>query len=154
MKLQTLEQTPTALTTEMNNFLANLNVMYVKLHNLHWNVTGMGFFEIHVKLEELYTDITLDLDEVAERILTIGHKPLASLKDYLHVATITEIASLDIKALAAIEVAIDDYVILVKQAQAILALAEDAHDLGTQDLMGGLIAKYEKTLWMLQAYTN
>lgn len=154
MDLKKLEKTPTALTTEMNNFLANLNVMYAKLHNLHWNVTGMGFFEIHVKLEELYTDITLDLDEVAERILTIGHKPLASLKDYLQVATISEIASEDVKALAAIKVAFADYVILVEQAQAILALAEAANDLGTQDLMGGLIAKYEKTLWMLQAYTD
>ncbi|MGL5382045.1 MAG: Dps family protein [Culicoidibacterales bacterium] len=147
------QKTPTALTIEMNNFLANLNVMYVKLHNLHWNVTGMGFFEIHVKLEELYTDITLDLDEVAERILTIGHKPLASLKEYLQVATISEIASQNIKATAAIQVAIADYVILLQQSQAILALAEEANDLGTQDLMGGLISKYEKTLWMLEAYT-
>ncbi|MGL4972409.1 MAG: Dps family protein [Culicoidibacterales bacterium] len=147
------QKTPTALTIEMNNFLANLNVMYVKLHNLHWNVTGMGFFEIHVKLEELYTDITLDLDEVAERILTIGHKPLASLKEYLQVATISEIASQNIKATAAIQVALADYVILLQQAQAILALAEEANDLGTQDLMGGLISKYEKTLWMLEAYT-
>ncbi|MGL6229341.1 MAG: Dps family protein [Culicoidibacterales bacterium] len=147
------QKTPTALTIETNNFLANLNVMYVKLHNLHWNVTGMGFFEIHVKLEELYTDITLDLDEVAERILTIGHKPLASLKEYLQVATISEIASQNIKATAAIQVAIADYVILLQQSQAILALAEEANDLGTQDLMGGLISKYEKTLWMLEAYT-
>ncbi|MGL4953147.1 MAG: Dps family protein, partial [Culicoidibacterales bacterium] len=147
------QKTPTALTTEMNNFLANLNVMYVKLHNLHWNVTGMGFFEIHVKLEELYTDITLDLDEVAERILTIGHKPLASLKEYLQIATISEIASQSIKAPTAVQVAIADYIILLEQAQTILALAEATNDLGTQDLMGGLISKYEKTIWMLQAYT-
>ncbi|MGL4624950.1 MAG: Dps family protein [Culicoidibacterales bacterium] len=144
----------TTLTQEMNNFLADLNVMYVKLHNLHWNVTGMGFFEIHVKLEELYTDITLDLDEVAERILTVGQKPLASLAEYLHAATIVEITSADIKTPAAVAIAFEDYKILVQQAQKILALAEAANDLGTQDLMGGLIAKYEKTLWMLQAYSN
>lgn len=154
MNVKQLEKESTAVATEVNNFLANLNVMYVKLHNLHWNVTGIGFFEIHVKLEELYTDITLDLDEVAERILTIGHKPLASLQSYLAVASITEISSQDIKALAAIEIALADYTILLEQAKAVLALAEAANDLGTQDLISGLISKYEKTLWMLQAYTN
>ncbi|MGL6248168.1 MAG: Dps family protein, partial [Culicoidibacterales bacterium] len=100
-----------------------------------------------------YTDITLDLDEVAERILTIGHKPLASLKEYLQIATISEIASQSIKAPTAVQVAIADYIILLEQAQTILALAEATNDLGTQDLMGGLISKYEKTIWMLQAYT-
>ncbi|MGL5296474.1 MAG: Dps family protein [Culicoidibacterales bacterium] len=153
MEVRQLENTKLVLVAEMNNLLSNLNVMYTKLHNLHWNVTGAGFFEVHVKLEELYTDLTLDLDEVAERILTIGHKPYATLKDYLQFATIIEITSSDIRAVEAMKVATDDYIILVRQAQEVGRLAEEANDLRTQDLMNTLISKYEKTLWMLQAYS-
>ncbi|MGL4952278.1 MAG: Dps family protein [Culicoidibacterales bacterium] len=153
MEVRQLENTKLSLVAEMNNFLSNLNVMYVKLHNLHWNVTGAGFFEVHVKLEELYTDMTLDLDEVAERILTIGHKPYATMKDYIQFASIIEITSSDIKTQEAMKVATEDYIVLVRQAQEVGRLAEEAKDFRTQDLMNTLIAKYEKTLWMLQAYS-
>lgn len=28
---------------ELNRYLANLQVMFIKLHNLHWNVVGTNF---------------------------------------------------------------------------------------------------------------
>jgi len=52
----------------LNILLADYHMHYQKLRNFHWNVTGSNFFELHEKFEELYEDIKLKIDEIAERI--------------------------------------------------------------------------------------
>ena len=75
---------------KLNLYLANLNVLYRKIQNYHWNVTGTGFFAIHTKLEEYYDGINKQIDDVAERILSIGERPLGTMKNYLEITTIKE----------------------------------------------------------------
>lgn len=79
-----------SLEQVLNRQVANLNVLYVKVHNFHWYVKGEQFFALHVKFEELYNDITLKMDEVAERLLSIKGSPAATMKEYLEIATIQE----------------------------------------------------------------
>ncbi|MGZ8517470.1 MAG: Dps family protein, partial [Chitinophagaceae bacterium] len=78
------------LAEKMNVLLANYQLFYVNTRGLHWNIKGDKFFELHVKFEELYTDIQLKIDEVAERILTLGHIPCHSFTDYLKLSKIKE----------------------------------------------------------------
>ena len=75
---------------KLNLYLANLNVLYRKVQNYHWNIVGAGFFSVHAKLEEYYDALNEQIDDVAERILSIGGRPLGTLKDYLAVTTIKE----------------------------------------------------------------
>ena len=75
---------------KLNLYLVNLNVLYRKVQNYHWNVVGKGFFTIHSKLEEFYDDLNGQIDDVAERILSIGGRPYGTLKDYLELTTIKE----------------------------------------------------------------
>ena len=75
---------------KLNLYLINLNVLYRKVQNYHWNVAGKGFFTIHSKLEEFYDDLNGQIDDVAERILSIGGRPYGTLKDYLELTTIKE----------------------------------------------------------------
>ena len=75
---------------KLNLYLANLNVLYRKVQNYHWNIVGTGFFSVHAKLEEYYDALNEQIDDVAERILSIGGRPLGTLKDYLAVTTIKE----------------------------------------------------------------
>jgi len=75
---------------KLNLYLANLNVLYRKVQNYHWNIVGTGFFAVHEKLEEYYDAINEQIDDVAERILSIGGRPLGTLKDYLEITTIKE----------------------------------------------------------------
>ena len=75
---------------KLNLYLVNLNVLYRKVQNYHWNVVGKGFFTIHSKLEEFYNDLNGQIDDVAERILSIGGRPYGTLKDYLELTTIKE----------------------------------------------------------------
>lgn len=78
------------LGTLVNKEIANFSVLYTKIHNYHWFVNGPHFFELHQKLEELYKEVTSNYDELAERLLAIGEKPVATLKEYMELTTIEE----------------------------------------------------------------
>ena len=71
------------LANKLNLLLSDLQLFYINARGFHWNIKGNKFFELHLKFEELYTDVLTKIDEVAERILTLGHKPLHSFSDYL-----------------------------------------------------------------------
>lgn len=71
-----------SLAGKLNELLADYMVFYQNTRGLHWNIKGEKFFELHVKFEELYTNLLLKVDEVAERILTLGAVPLHTFEDY------------------------------------------------------------------------
>ena len=137
---------------ELNIYLANLNTLYTKIHNLHWNIEGPAFFQLHAKFEEFYDAIAEDLDAVAERILILGSRPAASLKEYLSLATIKELDSKGISSADSIDILQADFTAVLEHSRKILSLAETAGDQGTVDLLAGFISNYEKALWMISAY--
>lgn len=132
--------------------LANLHVLYTKLHNYHWNVEGKGFFTIHAKLEELYDAVAEEIDEVAERILMLGHRPSASMAEYLKKAQLKEAASVAVDGADAVKQLLADYQTLIANLRAGIESAQEIGDESTADLMIGSLSAYEKTVWMLDAY--
>ncbi len=137
-------------TTDLNVQLANWSVLYVKLHKFHWYVQGPEFFTLHTKFEEFYTDATAFTDEIAERILTIGGKPLATMKEYLETSQIKECDNVP-AAKEMVKHIISDYETIIKSSREIIATCEGEDD-ETADLFRGKISELEKTLWMLNAY--
>ena len=78
------------LAASLNDLLANYSIFYQNLRGYHWNIKGNKFFELHLKFEELYNDLVLKIDEIAERILTLGFAPNHKYSDYRKMSTITE----------------------------------------------------------------
>jgi starvation-inducible DNA-binding protein len=78
------------LANKLNELLANYSIFYQNTRGFHWNIKGEKFFELHLKFEELYNDLLLKIDEVAERILTLGHTPEHSYSQYAKTSTIKE----------------------------------------------------------------
>ena len=78
------------LANKLNKLLANYSIFYQNTRGFHWNIKGEKFFELHLKFEELYNDLLLKIDEVAERILTLGHTPEHSYSQYAKTSTIKE----------------------------------------------------------------
>ena len=78
------------METKLNQLLADFVVEYHKLQTFHWYVKGKDFFTVHAKLEEYYDHVNENIDEVAEHILMLNMKPLASLQEFLKVSSITE----------------------------------------------------------------
>lgn len=135
----------------MNQQLTNWTVLYTKLHNYHWYVKGPNFFTLHVKFEELYTETATYIDEIAERLLSIGGQPIATLKETLEVATIQE-ANGDEKAEEMVKIIHQDFATIAKDIDELLSVASDANDEETADLFLGIKASLEKHMWMLQAF--
>ncbi|WP_019241764.1 MULTISPECIES: Dps family protein [Bacillus] len=135
----------------MNQQLTNWTVLYTKLHNYHWYVKGANFFTLHVKFEEFYTETATYIDEIAERLLTIGGQPVATLKETLEVATIKE-ANGGESADDMVKIILQDFTTLTKDIEQLLEVAEEAKDEETADLFLGIKATLEKHIWMLQAY--
>ena len=138
------------LEKKLNLYLANQLVDYVKKHNLHWNLKGSNFFALHAKLEELYDEANDILDEVAERILMIGGKPVSTLGEFLALATIKEAPYTTEKTgRQMVEETVADFELFRTQLEA--AIHSDIDEV-SQDLLIGMKAVYDKHLWTMKAY--
>lgn len=139
------------LTDQLNLLLANYQIFYINARGFHWNITGDKFFELHAKFEELYNDLLVKVDEIAERILTLGYTPLHSFTDYTKVATIKETTNIS-NGKEAIEKIVEAFQALIGVQREILSLSGEAGDEGTTALVSDYIRQQEKQLWMYTAY--
>ncbi|GAB6988442.1 Dps family protein [Paenibacillus pini] len=135
----------------LNQEVANLNVLYVKIHNYHWYVKGNNFFTLHVKFEELYNFVTLKMDEIAERLLTIKGQPAATMKEYLELSTIQEADGSE-DALKMVQNLVEDFATVAEGLHEGIQLAEEAEDQPTSDLLTTVKGELEKHMWMLRTY--
>ncbi|MEK4538495.1 DNA starvation/stationary phase protection protein [Peribacillus sp. FSL K6-1552] len=134
----------------VNKEIANFSVLYTKIHNYHWFVNGPHFFELHQKLEELYKEVTANYDELAERLLAIGEKPVATLKEYLELTTIEE-ATGNENTEDMVQSVISDFEKLSEEFLEIIEVAE-TEDPVTADMLTGMKKSLNKHAWMLRAY--
>ena len=140
-----------AVCALLNDLLANYQVYYQRLRHCHWNIRGDQFFTLHVKFEEMYNDAQLKIDEIAERILTLGERPYSTFTAYLNTAELKESETLmDPKAMVE-ALLVDSHVILKLEREAVKA-GEEVNDAGTVDMLTTFISQKEKNNWMLAAY--
>ncbi len=145
-----VEQTE-QLAAGLNELLANYQVFYMNVRGFHWNIRGENFFELHLKFEELYNDLLLKIDEVAERILTLGFRPLHAYSDYLAKAELHEVKDLS-EGRACVEAIVEALQLLVAKQRKLLEQSEEAGDEATNSLMSDYVREQEKLLWMYSAY--
>ena len=137
----------------LNVLLSNYQTYYQNLRGVHWNIKEKRFFELHVKFEELYNAAQEQVDQIAERILTLGGVPFNTLASYVKHATIPvgENVSDDDKAVRLI---VDSIIALLPLERELLSLSDEINDEGTNTLVSDLIVEQEKNLWMLKSYLS
>ena len=140
-----------SLINQLNQNLADVQVLYVKLHNYHWNISGPHFFGIHNVTEGYYDYLAKQYDDIAERILQIDGKPLTTMKNYLKVAKIKEEEKSDFNAPEVLKNVIKDFTYLQKEFKKTSKLSDQNGDLTSQALADENVAWLEKALWMLKA---
>lgn len=137
----------------LNDLLANYSIFYQNARGYHWNIKGEKFFELHVKFEELYNNLFLKIDEVAERILTLGQTPVYKFTHYLNTSDLKE--SNDVSnGSKAIEEILFAFKTLIKKQRHILTLASEIDDEGTSAQMSDNIREQEKLVWMYSAFLS
>lgn len=134
----------------MNKYVADLSVMNVKFHNLHWNVTGRNFHGVHVFLEQLYDDLFEKFDEVAERIKMLGEYPKASVKAYLEASTVEELEDKDYDIKDTFQIAHAELNFLRDSAIAVRAAADEEDDFVTVAMMEDHVGGYDKNIWFIE----
>lgn len=148
IKPETVEKTVKSL----NQLLADYQIYYQNLRRFHWNISGENFFDLHTKFEELYNEAKVNIDEIAERILTLRKRPMSTLKEYMEHSHIKE-TSAD-NAMDMVKAILGDHKVLIQNLRQVIAEASEAEDEGTIDLVGGFLASIEKKSWMLDAWSN
>ena len=141
------------MTNKLNILLANYSIFYQNTRGYHWNIKGNKFFELHMKFEELYNDLVLKIDEIAERILTLGYTPNHRYSDYKSVSVIMESMEVS-EGRRSIEDILNSFKTIIMLQRELLALSEEAKDEGTNALMSDYIREQEKSVWMYSAFLH
>ena len=126
------------LADKLNTLLANYSIFYQNTRGYHWNIKGEKFFELHLKFEELYNDLFIKIDEVAERILTLGYSPKHRYSDYKLASAIVESKEVS-DGMKAVSEIISSFKTIITLQRELLALSAEANDEGTNALMSDYI---------------
>ena len=136
----------------LNQALADAHVLYMKLRNYHWHVTGQNFMELHKLFESQYDQIEEAIDEIAERIRSLGGNALATMKELCQEAKLKEFPGEYPEARKMIANLLADHESIIQDLRkALKACDEEFNDMGTSDFLTGLMEKHEKMAWMLRA---
>lgn len=139
------------LTDILNRQIANWSVLHMKLHNFHWNVKGPHFFTLHAKFEELYTEAAVHIDELAERLLALGGKPVATMSGCLQLASVKEVEENE-TAEQMVQSTVNDFNQMISELKAGMELAGSVNDETTEDMFLAIHSALEKHVWMLNSF--
>ncbi|MEB1805731.1 Dps family protein [Alkalihalobacterium sp. APHAB7] len=135
----------------LNKQIANWSVLFVKLHNYHWYVKGPQFFTLHDKFEEFYNEAALHIDELAERLLALKGQPVATMKEYLETASVSE-ATGNETADEMVSTIIQDFDTLIDELKEGMEAADTLGDETTADMLLAIHQSLEKHNWMLRSF--
>jgi starvation-inducible DNA-binding protein len=143
------------VSTLLNTLLADEYVIYTKTKNAHWNIQGPNFMELHKFFQSQYEELDEVVDEVAERIRTLGHFAIGSLKSFLAVTHLLENNIDFTNQKTVIQALIDDHESIIRLIRNdISPIADKYKDLGSADFVTGILKAHEKMTWMLRAYVS
>jgi starvation-inducible DNA-binding protein len=134
----------------LNREVANFAVLYTKLHQFHWNVKGVRFYQFHALFEKLYDEVTENMDVVAERILMLEGQPLSTLSDFLKFTTIKEGLGNE-SDMQMINQIIYDFTTIDEELKEAIKVAQNLVDEVTVDILIGIDSALQKHLWMLKS---
>ncbi|WP_452600143.1 Dps family protein [Pontimicrobium sp. MEBiC01747] len=137
----------------LNDLLANYSTFYQNVRGYHWNIKGDKFFELHIKFEELYNTLFIKIDDVAERVLTLGHIPNHKYSTYLNEASIKETNEVTDPYNSVAQI-LEAFKVLLTKQRRILSLSAEIEDEGTNSQMSDNIREQEKLVWMYSSFLS
>lgn len=137
--------------TLLNDALADQHILYIKLRNYHWNVTGPRFYMLHELFEDQYNQIAEAIDETAERVRALGGRPLSTMREFLDNSQLTEAPGDFPDADTMVANLLADHEAVIRKLRNAIEVSDDAYgDAGTADHFTELIQVHEKMAWMLR----
>jgi len=137
----------------LKKVLADSYTLYLQTHNFHWNVTGPRFRDLHLMFEEHYTELATAVDDIAERIRTLGVVAPGTYKAFAELSSIKEVEAVP-SAEEMVRILTKGHERVVKTCRKTLSKAQDADDESTAALVSDRMRVHEKTAWMLRALAD
>ncbi|HKK77762.1 MAG TPA: DNA starvation/stationary phase protection protein [Saprospiraceae bacterium] len=140
------------VATILSQLLADQHVLYLKLRNYHWNVTGMMFKPLHELFEEQYTQLATFIDDTAERIRSLGFFTAGSMKEFASQSRLVETDHLNGNDKKMVENLLRDHEAIIQILRHNVTEVEDLNDAGNADFLTALMEEHEKMAWMLRSH--
>ena len=144
------DQDRAAIAAELSKLLADSYTLYLTTHNFHWNVTGPMFNALHQLFMDQYTEEWQALDDIAERIRSLGHYAPGTYGEFVRLSSIAEPEGVP-DATQMIQLLVKGNEAVAKTARAALTCADAADDAPTADLLTRRLDVHEKNAWMLRS---
>ncbi|MEM1240071.1 MAG: Dps family protein [Cyanobacteria bacterium P01_H01_bin.26] len=139
-----------AIADGLSRLLADTYTLYLKTHNFHWNVTGPMFQTLHLMFEGQYNELALAVDAIAERIRALGFPAPGTYSEYAKLSSISETEGVP-TAEEMIALLVEGQEAVARTARTVFALADNANDEPTADLLTQRLQTHEKNAWMLRS---
>lgn len=134
----------------LNEYICNLKVLNNNLYNLHFNVVGENFIELHKKIEEYYNEIALMYDKIAERIKMMGGYPTTSLTKIEEISSMKSMNSKDYNQKQVLEILNNDFSFLKDYTKDLIEYFEKKKDYYTINILNDNLNYIYKNLWMIK----
>ncbi|WP_444930177.1 Dps family protein [Microbulbifer sp. SSSA002] len=134
----------------LKHLLADSYTLYLQTHNFHWNVTGPLFRELHLMFEEHYNELATAVDDIAERIRTLGVSAPGTYQAFAQLSSIKEIVEVP-PAEEMVKILTAGHEQVIKTCRDVLKDAQAGEDESTVALVSDRMRVHEKTAWMLRA---
>lgn len=138
----------------LNKILANEYILLVKTKNYHWNVFGHHFHDMHKFLDEQYKMLEISVDDIAERIRSLGGMAPGTLKEFVETGSLKEEPGVCLDCMSMIKNLLSDHETVIKILRKDIEECERLKDAGTGNFLTDLMEKHEKMAWMLRAFTE
>jgi starvation-inducible DNA-binding protein len=144
------QQDRESVAQSIKHLLADTYTLYLQTHNFHWNVTGNQFRELHLMFEEQYNELAIAVDDIAERIRTLGVAAPGTYKLFAELSSIQEVEGIP-EAKQMVEILNHSHETVVRTCRKALKIAQNADDESSAALISDRMRIHEKTAWMLRS---
>jgi len=148
------EKNRQAVAAALNQLLADEHILYNKTRNYHWSIEGPSFMEFHKLYEGQYDELAEIIDQIAERIRTIGHFAEGRLKEYLGLTDLLEPSTTNDQQ-KQVKNLLDDHETIIRYIRKQIDIIDEKYkDAGTVDFLTGVMKQHEKIAWFIRSYLN
>lgn len=136
----------------LNIILAYEYLLYTKTLKYHWNVESICFGQLHLLFRENYEQLFVIIDDVAERVRSLGFYSYGTLEEFRKHSKLQENPGSYPTDMAMISDLLTDHETIIRLLRKEVDATLEKGDAGTSNFLTEILEKHEKTAWMLRAH--
>lgn len=138
----------------LNSRLADAIDLQSQAKQAHWNVKGMNFIALHELFDQVSTGILTHIDDLAERVTTLGGTALGTVRVAAETSTLAQYPLEITDGEAHVDALSTALASFGKSVRKNIDDADGLGDKDTADLFTGISRDIDKLLWFVEAHAQ